>query len=399
MTEAEQQEREHQKQEEGSGVNEESSSTAKPGGLSDLHTKLLLRDFEQSGETRQSFDLKGLCDNNTDVYGQPGSQICQQVQLCWGKIKLHSPPAHCRYLKWFEVLKGIKTEAELAAYNKRRQKILQGKMVPTTDDDEASNTVASLASSAGDWLQSDDDEEEEPMPAVASSTKKKILKKKNAAAAPDDVVSSSNNIGMFATLPHPKKAASNLSTQLQPGFGNQHVLGHTSPLFGSFSNTTTPNEFVPVVWYTRQDGTLSNPWIVQVDLSKPDHNLAFDIQAVEGIDQDTMFLRNGFHIRKSVAAPDYDLWEATIPMNFERQWHGRLVLIKGPAQDFWIRSCERYHGAGKVACKATKKAHSATEIAIDNSEDCFWAYYLLVFPPSILLDNQIFSKDEVSVLR
>ncbi|KAL7572472.1 hypothetical protein ACA910_000300 [Epithemia clementina (nom. ined.)] len=140
------------------------------------------------------------------------------------------------------------------------------------------------------------------MPALVSSTKKKILKKKNTAAAPDVVVSSSNNVGMFATPPRSKKAR----TQLQPGFGNQHVFGHTSPLFGSFTNTTTPIEFVPVVWYTRQDGTLSNPWIVQVDLSKPDRNLAFDIQAVEGIDQDTFFLHNGFHIRKSVAAPDYD---------------------------------------------------------------------------------------------
>ncbi|KAL7575500.1 hypothetical protein ACA910_020086 [Epithemia clementina (nom. ined.)] len=120
-------------------------------------------------------------------------------------------------------------------------------MAPTTADDEASNTFASLASSAGDWLQSDDDDEEEPMPAVASSTKKKIFKNENAAAAPDVVVSSSNNVGMFATPPRPKKAASNLSTQLQPGFGNQHVFGHTSPLFGSFTNTTTPNEFVPVV--------------------------------------------------------------------------------------------------------------------------------------------------------
>ncbi|KAL7573245.1 hypothetical protein ACA910_021786 [Epithemia clementina (nom. ined.)] len=50
----------------GRQINEELVASTAPGGLSDLLTKILLRDFEQSGEDRQDFDLKGLCDNNTD---------------------------------------------------------------------------------------------------------------------------------------------------------------------------------------------------------------------------------------------------------------------------------------------------------------------------------------------
>ncbi|KAL7579147.1 hypothetical protein ACA910_019171 [Epithemia clementina (nom. ined.)] len=219
------------------------------------------------------------------------------------------------------------------------------------DLDDTVNTVALALS---DEEEEETNDEEGKLPVVFSSsfkssrnnTKASTKKKKHVAAKP-----ASTAAMMFATPPRP-----------QPK--KQHVFGCTSPLFGTFANTTMPQAFVPALWFTQQDGTLSNPWIVQVDLLKPECNLAFDIQAVEGIDQDTIFSRNGLHIHKPVAAPDYDKWEATIPKNYEHEWDGWLVFIKGPAQDFWICKCDRYHGTRKIKCDATKKAHSATEIAI-----------------------------------
>ncbi|KAL7571330.1 hypothetical protein ACA910_007648 [Epithemia clementina (nom. ined.)] len=236
------------------------------------------------------------------------------------------------------------------------------------DLDETVNTVATALS---DEEEEGTDDEEVELPVDFSSSSKSSRNNTKASAKGKKHVAAklpSTAAMMFATTPRP-----------QPK--KQHVYGCTSPLFGTFANTTTPQAFVPASWFTQQDGTLSNPWIVQVDLLKPERNLAFDIQAVEGFDQDTFLSCNGFHIRKPVAAPDYDKWEAIILKNYEHQWHGQLVLIKGPAQDFWICKCHRYHGTGKIKCDATKKDHSATEIAIENSEDWFWSYYLLVFPP------------------
>ncbi|KAL7568441.1 hypothetical protein ACA910_012154 [Epithemia clementina (nom. ined.)] len=121
-------------------ITKESVASTAPGGLSDLLTKILLRDFEQSGGDMQDFDLKGLCDNNTDVYGQPGSQLRRQVQLRWAKIKLRNPPAYCRYLKQFNVEQGKITKAELETHRKSK------KGTKMADLDDTVNTVSSALS-------------------------------------------------------------------------------------------------------------------------------------------------------------------------------------------------------------------------------------------------------------
>jgi hypothetical protein len=179
--------------------------------------------------------------------------------------------------------------------------------------------------------------------------------------------------------------------------GRQHVFGSTSGLGGALGATHTTKAFVPIAWLVAQSGTEQYPWIVQVDSQRPEANRDFDIQFVQHMDQDEIYSRNGFHIRRTVAPQDHEKWEATIPNGYDPQYAGRLILVKGPLQDYWQRSAETYHSTNKIKCPATKMAHSASEIAISGTTDRLWAYYLLCFGPEIALDNQIFSKDEYLV--
>ena len=105
-----------------------------------------------------------------------------------------------------------------------------------------------------------------------------------------------------------------------------------------------------------------------------ERNRNFDIQHVDNINHDDYFNRSGYHIRKTVAPPDMNSWMAEVPTGeYESIWEGRLIRVKGAAQDFWLRDTERYHaGIGKeskVKCEATYRAHIATEVAIEESKD------------------------------
>jgi hypothetical protein len=154
---------------------------------------------------------------------------------------------------------------------------------------------------------------------------------------------------------------------------------------------------VPVSWLVQQNGRLNSPWIIQVNLTNPEANRDFDVQFVPGIDTDKCFSRDGFFICRSIAAPDFKLWSASIPQGYNPEYAKRIILFKGPSQDFWRRTTERFHGTGKVDCTATKNAHSATEIAIEKNEERQTAFYLMCFPPGVILENQIFSRDEEDV--
>lgn len=182
----------------------------------------------------------------------------------------------------------------------------------------------------------------------------------------------------------------------------QHVFGITSSLGGgAFGATPTPQAFVPLSWWTNQRGTLKNPWIIQVNTQWPEANRGFDIQFVEGMEEDD-YSRNAFHVRHSVAPHDHKEWQAIIPhpqaYDPTGKFDKRLILMKVPSRDGWQKKASKYHGPkNKVNCPATKKAHSASEIEINKVDERQWAYHLLCFPPEVELDNQIFSNDEATV--
>ena len=401
-------------------INEESNDTAS-GGLSDYLTTLLLSHFESSGDTREKFDLLGFCNSNTDIYGTSGSKLRRQVQLRWGKFKRRKIASHCDYLRQASITAGAQTQAEYKLKVPKKHKKTWGEKdspsttstmvtseeISVSDDSDGSgnesshsspNSIMSVAppkasdknssiSSAKKGPRPDDEDDGKPPFVISKGGKPRQTHRHS--------TSKVNSSIMFSSPP-PSKDHRYTSSAANPSLsdvGRQHVFGNTSNLFGAFASLTE-EAFVPVSWLLNQKGTNKNPWIVQVNILNPERNRDFDIQFVEGIDQDDLYSRCGFHIRRTVAAPDYMLWEASIPQDYEEQFAKRIVLVKGPARDFWQKNSKKYHMAGKVKCDATKKAHSASEIAIEKSDDRHWAYYLVCFPPEIILDNQIFSKDE-----
>jgi hypothetical protein len=377
-------------------INEENENTKKGGGLSEYLTKNLLRDFEGSGETRESFDLLGFCDCNAEVYGVKGSLLRYQVQQRWNKVKRRELRSYLGYLKRLKIPPGTTATSRLDHQSKKekRRKTMSSSNPNTSDDERScSSTTSSTASissndtstldsfhtSQGDERKtpaktSKTNKKEIPVTELFASPKRKSSRKKKA-VAPSAVV---------LTLPptHPRQHTSH------------HLFGETSPLIGQFEATSTPQAFMPVSWLVDQNGSWENPWIVKVDVERAESNRDFNVEHVVGIDQDDMYTRNGFHISRTVAAPDHEEWTATIPTHIERQYAKRVIMIKGPSQDFWQRLTEKYHEDGHVACAATKRAHSATEIAIEDAPGRQWSYFLLVFPPSIILTNLIFSRDE-----
>jgi hypothetical protein len=407
-------------------INEESSITdgsGNIGGLSLFVTKTLLQDFEASGETRLGFDLLGLCENNEDIYGTSGSVARRQVQKRFDNIKRRNINGYISYLKDLGIKPGDATRAEQRAHRKKQPKKKQTSRAkhPSSSssskmrDDEHSVSSGSDASTGSNSSGNSNGSETShtsvtsittnTSPVAAEVVTPKKNKKKMKQKKASDMFSSpgagtrSNHkknknpkrlpvaVHVAAVdTPHPPAAI----VVPQP----QHVFGVTSTLIGQLAQNHTPQAFVPVNWLVNQNGSLLNPWIVPVNLQRAEANRGFDIEYITGIEQDEIYTRDGFHIRLTIAAPDHEDWTATIPTHYDTQYSKRVIMIKGPSRDYWQRSTERYHEGGHVDCDATYKAHSATGIAIEEAPARQWSYQLLVFPPSIVLNNHIFSRDE-----
>ena len=385
------------------------------GGLNEDVTKRLLDSFEHSGNTRDTFDLWSLCDSNPSVFGAEGSTLRRQVQQRWAKCKNRSIKAHISYLNKLGVIPGKVSLAEFAEFAAASKNMKQNKAPPSDNSSTASNShttseeiiveehedpyamlfdsnginppppqddVASLSDNFQQVVLLDEDEDTKPA----------------ARAHPPPAIRHQNNnheaSAMFHTPPRPPMARSFVPGQ------QQHRFGQLSPLVSAAANSSPSHPFIPISWFVKQNGTVQHPWIVPISKYAERHR-DFDVQFVQGINQEGFFTCNGFHVRRHVACPDMNDWEATIPdRDYEEMWHGRLIRFKGPAQDFFVRDTERYHeGIGrdsKVNCDATFKAHSATEVAIDDSKEkwCQVAYWLFVCAPGVVLDNKIFSKDD-----
>jgi hypothetical protein len=85
------------------------------------------------------------------------------------------------------------------------------------------------------------------------------------------------------------------------------------------------------------------------------------------------------------------MWTAVIPDPdaHDRSFIGRVILVKGPAQDFYQRNHDVYHQ--KLKCAKTKEAHDKAEIILvrllEESPERFFKYYLVVFPEGTELHN------------
>ena len=119
---------------------------SKGEGLSRVLTITLLKDFEGSGESREEFDLLGLCNNSEDIYGGPASHTRRLVQKCWQKLKEKSIKSYYNYLKKHNVIPGQETATEYFAVLANKVKDGDCKMSDDNSDDDNSSYVSETES-------------------------------------------------------------------------------------------------------------------------------------------------------------------------------------------------------------------------------------------------------------
>ena len=146
----------------------------------------------------------------------------------------------------------------------------------------------------------------------------------------------------------------------------------------------------------KQDGSSDYPYILIANLDKPEANWGFEVSLVKGIEYRN-FTRDAFHIRKVTNVTQEGQWDATIPIEKYPTLAQRSVLIRGPSQDFWHRSADRYHQLG--FCDKTKTVHEALETQIENDPSRLYSHWLIVLPQGTELENHILSDDAKHVKK
>ena len=146
------------------------------------------------------------------------------------------------------------------------------------------------------------------------------------------------------------------------------------------------------------DGTLHLPFIVNINPDKPTTNWGFEAQQVSSIAYNN-YMRNVYHIRKSVQMKQANDWTAYVPLEAYPTLAHRCIMIRGPCQDYWHASAALYHQNKKRMCEVTKKAHEVLETKLKKSPELHFHHWLLVFPEDKYLVNTVMSNDPVDVLR
>lgn len=144
----------------------------------------------------------------------------------------------------------------------------------------------------------------------------------------------------------------------------------------------------------KMQGTKEYPYIITVNLDKPEQNWGFEVSRVPGIEHRD-FVRDAFHIRKVSFPSQEHVWEACIPREQCPQLAERSVLIRGPSQAYWHQDAERYHQL--TFCDKTKTVHETLQTNINGTPERVHSHWLLVFPEGHVLENHVFSDDATHV--
>ena len=180
------------------------------------------------------------------------------------------------------------------------------------------------------------------------------------------------------------------------------ILKKTKIMVPSESSTSNPIaevlEYVALLESSiRQDGTLEYPFIHIVNEDFPERNRGLDIVLVPEIVH-REHTRDAFNIRKTVPVGNAGDWDAFIPLERYPGLARRAIILRGPSHDFFTKDTERYHGDKRnINCEPTKKKHSATEQAINDSPSRQYEHTLLIFKKGVVLENHVFSDNAKSI--
>jgi hypothetical protein len=370
--------------------------------IDDYQFKQLLQDVEDTGLPRDEVNFLSICNNDPRLYGRKGSDQRRAFQFKWNYIKKWDIHRYIELLDSKVIGPNVANEALLRQsepesqrpantdVKKNRQKNRDVKNNRDDDEEEEEdgggveesiNDVA--ARLAGIAMSSDDDDV-------------------NAAAADDK---DEDDDGVDGQGPEPRwKAAMSTppratrprwstrtpdhlsSPSLRPRAAYQRDV--VSPFPAGESEVTSGGG----------DGTRKNPYVVKVDPNHPERHFIFDIERVVNMVHNAHEY-NGYHVRVSIACPDFEIWEATIPATSlpkkYRDFAKRAIVIKGPARSYWLSNVAMYHSKltkSGADCPETKRRHTHTALAISKDPPRKDAYWLLLWPKGTVLDNQILSS-------
>ena len=347
-----------------------------------LLTKELLQDIEKANKTRCKFDLLGLCNKKDSIYGAEASSKRRSIQKKFDLLKRKTPENYLKYLDKFEVSPSAALLRELRE-SKSGNKVKTSSKGRRKDDSSSSSSSSSSSDSSSSS-------------SIASS--KPSSKPKN--SFPVDEISAilkKTGIGKSKT---PVKTKS-----LTPNRVKKSKMFSPSASVASPTQSVREDSIVFVLAQVEQlanmrvNGSLEYPYIQHVNVDWPERNNGFEVSFVPSIVH-RGYDRAAFVIRKVVALPQNDEWTAIVPHKRFPSLASRSILIRGPSQDFWHESAERYHAnTANIDCENTKKVHTALETAISKDENRKYSYWLVVFPEDVVLENYVFSDDDTHITK
>ncbi len=279
------------------------------------------------------------------------------VQQKFGQLKIKPPRSYSRFLSRNDIEPGAGTKRELEL-DVRARRVFE---LPNDGDSTESEE---------DQAESDDEEKTKASKGTTPTKPKAVVQEKQK----QEVAILPSNISFSPIRP--------TTTMSSPG----KIKADSMDI----------NEKVEILQSFKQDGSEENPYIIIVDLQRPESNWGFEVSEVDGIEHRD-YKRDIFHIRKVITLGQEELWSASIPIEKYPGLAKRSVLLSGPSQDFWHASHERYHQVD--FCEDTKTVHETLETDIEGDLKRKVSYWLLVFPEGTQLENHILSDDAVHVRK
>lgn len=341
--------------------------------LEDHQIKALLHDVEAEDLDREDIVFKNICKRDAIQYGAAGSDLRRKYQKHWTYVKAMSIERYVEYLEEHGVPPSATSSNFLRTRGTEKNKEKEGEEVDSKIPSSASKVNKVNTSKVvnddddDDWKINEDDLD---------------LDFEGLNLLDDD-----DNENFDGNVLKNKTPTTVKYSPHRGAPGSLTPFGNESKMVGELMATS--------------NGTKDKPWIVIVNLGHPERNREFDIEFVQGMKAGT-HQYNGYHIRMAVDPNDVMRYKAHLPIGSDinrglRDILKRSVIVKGPSNPSWLRNSELYHK--KSACDITKRAHKGTELEISRDPKRKDQYWLLIFPRSTVLDNQVFSGHPTDLKR
>ena len=369
---------------------------SKTKGLPLTILKQLLTDIEDSGKTRDQFNLTALLNNSIGwKYGDKetvaGKKLRLQVQKKFYNIKAKTLDQYVTLLDNHQVAPGEGTRRELRQRDLNQQTTAVEDIDVSSDDEEAildkksepeekSTLEANHSSSSSDSETSSSSNEEE----LSNPEELQV-----------QVTPVTNAIRRLSSRPSTNHSP--LKTSEPRAFtARRKLIFSESPKKMATFPSKLREDHLESFESLNMNGSEERPFTFIVNPDRPEsHWGLFEFIFVEKVSQNG-YKSNIYHIRTCVPIQDAYAWTAWIPKEkFPNMWP-RLIMFRGPSQPFWFREhkpyCEKLE-----PCRPTTKKLKTLAASIKGDYARQYHHFLAIFPKGTKLENHLFSSNPINV--